>query len=107
MAKNLKEGDEITLRFSVRKVWDDGKVSLSHPLYPNRITITADEIPDEDVTRNGGKAPRAPEQRMQYSVLMGRQVVLSTTDREQAYQFAEDLDGARVEETPTKPRKKR
>lgn len=107
MARNLKEGDEITLRFEVRKVWDDGKVSLSHPLYPNRITITADEIPDEDVTRGGRKKSPAPEQGALYQVLQGRHVVLSTRDRDQAYQFAEDLDGARVEETPQVPRKKR
>jgi hypothetical protein len=107
MAKDLKEGDEITLRFEVRRVWEDGKVSLSNPLYPSRITINANEIPDEDVIRDGGKKRPEPEQTVHYAVKVGRQIVLSTHDRDEAYTFAERLDNGRVQETPQRPRKKR
>lgn len=107
MAKNLREGDEIVLRFIVRRVWDDGQVSLSTPLYPNRITISANEIDEEDVTRNGGKKPPEPEQEVHYAVLVGQQVIRSTYDRDEAYGMAENIDGARVRETPQKPRKKK
>jgi helix-turn-helix protein len=107
MAKNLREGDEIILRFRVEKPWDDGEVTISHPLYSSRITISANEIPEEDVIRKRGKKPPEPEQRIHYTVVMGQQVVMSTYDRDQAHQFAADLDGASIHETPVKPRKKR
>lgn len=100
MAKNLKEGDEITLRFEVRRVWEDGKVSLSNPLYPSRITINANEIPEEDIERKPPSKPVKPAQIVHYAVMVGNEAIHSTYDRDEAYAMADSIENGRVEETP-------
>jgi len=109
MVKNLREGDEITLRFTVRDVWEDGRVSITHPLYSIPITISSNEIPEEDVTHKGAKKAPKPEQRMRHDVMVDQHAILSTEDRDEADRMVENIEGAPVVETPMKPkpRKKR
>lgn len=107
MAKNLQPGDVVLLRWTVKNVWPDGDVSLTFPGHSIPITISANEIEEEDVTRKGGKKPPEPEQRTLYQVMIDREVLRTTEDRDEAHAMADEIEGARVMEVPLKPRKKR
>lgn len=52
MAKDIKVGDVVTLRWTVTKVWpEDGDISMTHPLVSNPITISGNEIKEGEVER--------------------------------------------------------
>ncbi len=107
MAKGLRTGDTFTLEFRVTGEWGDGLISATNPHLPAPIHMNEAEVLDETVTRGKGSPAPAPQQVL-YEVMVGRDVILGTRDREAAYALKEDIGAtAKVAETPIRSRKKR
>ncbi len=106
MAKDLKVGDTFTLEFRVTGNWGDGLISATNPHLPAPIHINEAEVLDETVTR--GKGSSAAPQQVLYEVMVDRQVILGTRDREAAYALKNDIGAtAKVAETPINPKRKK
>lgn len=110
MAKNVKIGDVITLRWRVTGTWGDGLISATHPLYQAPIAINANEIPEEDVDRKAPPPKPAPRD-VTYLVEAltgdGWRTILSTRDRAEADALAKEIGKtARIEEIVRRPKRK-
>lgn len=114
MVKGLKVGDVITLRWRVTGAWSGGLIAATHPLYSSPISLHENEIPEEDVERRKGPAEEPPP-KIRYEVVIVereadggrlRRTILETDDRAEAYAMAGEVDGAHVDETLIKPKRK-
>lgn len=56
--RRINEGDIVTLRWKALKNWNDGRVTLTHPLAPANMTVREELIPDEDVDPQGRATKR-------------------------------------------------
>lgn len=111
MAKGLKVGDIVTLRWRVTGVWSGGLIAATHPLIHAPISMHENEIPEEDVERRKGP-PEEPPPKIRYEVVVAEKradggllsrTILETDDRAEAYAMAGEVDGAHVDETQVKP----